>query len=203
MSDLSTADLAGGTTPRDRMTTDTSPSTSTRDPMVTTRDPIIDTRDSDLNATETTSSDTAFESRDVDRDMDARDRSATGSMAATTTPTTSSTQGATSRTSQLANPAATDGADNEGATSLFPTGEAEGFRSRWVEVQTGFVDEPRNAVEQADGLVAEMMKRLATVFADERARLEEQWSRGDDISTEDLRQALRRYRSFFDRLLSV
>ena len=65
------------------------------------------------------------------------------------------------------------------------------------------MDEPRDAVEQADGLVAEMMKRLAQVFADERGKLEEQWSRGDDISTEDLRQALRRYRSFFDRLLSV
>jgi len=90
-----------------------------------------------------------------------------------------------------------------GTTPLFPSGETEGFRSRWQEVQTGFVDEPRNAVEQADGLVAEMMQRLATVFSEERAKLEEQWSRGDDISTEDLRMALRRYRSFFDRLLSV
>ena len=94
------------------------------------------------------------------------------------------------------------GADT-GAEPLFPSSEAESFRSRWVEVQTGFVDEPRSAVEQADGLVAEMMKRLAQVFADERGKLEEQWSRGDDISTEDLRQALRRYRSFMDRLLSV
>jgi hypothetical protein len=108
------------------------------------------------------------------------------------------------RTSQLANPAATDGATtSDGAAPLFPSGEAETFRGRWVEVQTGFVDEPRRAVEQADSLVAEMMKRLATVFADERGKLEEQWSRGDDIGTEDLRQALRRYRSFFDRLLSV
>jgi hypothetical protein len=89
------------------------------------------------------------------------------------------------------------------AEPLFPTTDAETFRSRWTEVQTGFVDEPRHAVEQADGLVAEMMKQLAEVFADERSKLEEQWSRGDDISTEDLRQALRRYRSFFDRLLSV
>jgi phosphate uptake regulator len=89
------------------------------------------------------------------------------------------------------------------AEPMFPSGEVEGFRTRWTEVQTGFVDEPRSAVEQADGLVAEMMKRLAQVFADERGKLEEQWSRGDDISTEDLRQALRRYRSFMDRLLSV
>ena len=95
------------------------------------------------------------------------------------------------------------GQETDGATPLFPTDEAGGFRSRWTEVQTGFVDEPRSAVEQADSLVAEMMKRLAQVFADERGKLEEQWSRGDDISTEDLRQALRRYRSFMDRLLSV
>ena len=89
------------------------------------------------------------------------------------------------------------------ASPLFPAGEATSFRARWSEAQTGFVDEPRHAVEQADGLVAEMMQRLAQVFADERSKLEVQWSRGDDISTEDLRVALRRYRSFFDRLLSV
>jgi len=93
--------------------------------------------------------------------------------------------------------------EGNSAEPLFPTTDAETFRSRWTDVQTGFVDEPRHAVEQADGLVAEMMKQLAEVFADERSKLEEQWSRGDDISTEDLRQALRRYRSFFDRLLSV
>jgi hypothetical protein len=86
---------------------------------------------------------------------------------------------------------------------LFPAGDATSFRARWSEVQTGFVDEPRQAVEQADGLVAEMMQRLAQVFAAERGKLEEQWSRGDDISTEDLRVALRRYRSFMDRLLAV
>jgi hypothetical protein len=148
---LSTADLAGGTTAR----------TETTDTTVTTRDPMTDADQS-----------------------------------------TASTP---HRTSQLANPAATDGANTsmDAAAPLFPSGEVEGFRSRWVEVQTGFVDEPRSAVEQADSLVAEMMKRLAQVFADERGKLEEQWSRGDDISTEDLRQALRRYRSFMDRLLSV
>jgi hypothetical protein len=91
----------------------------------------------------------------------------------------------------------------DSSTPLFPTSEAEGFRSRWQEVQTGFVDEPRSAVERADGLVAEMMQRLAQVFADEQGKLEEQWSRGDDISTEDLRVALQRYRSFMDRLLAV
>ena len=67
----------------------------------------------------------------------------------------------------------------------------------------GFVDEPRQAVQQADSLVAGAMKRLAEMFAAERAKLEGQWDRGDDVSTEDLRLALRRYRSFFGRLLSV
>jgi len=88
-------------------------------------------------------------------------------------------------------------------TSLLPTDETAPFRSRWDTIQTGFVDEPRQSVEQADGLVAEVMQRLAEVFADERSKLEAQWSRGDDVSTEDLRIALRRYRSFFDRLLSM
>jgi hypothetical protein len=89
------------------------------------------------------------------------------------------------------------------AIPLLPADEATSFRARWSEVQTGFVDEPRHAVEQADGLVAEMMQRLAQVFAGERGKLEQQWSKGDDVSTEDLRVALRRYRSFFDRLLAV
>lgn len=65
------------------------------------------------------------------------------------------------------------------------------------------MDEPRRAVEQADSLVATTVKRLAEIFADERTKLEQQWSRGDQVSTEDLRIALRRYRSFFSRLLSV
>jgi len=91
----------------------------------------------------------------------------------------------------------------DGSSPLFPSGELEGLRTRWKEVQTAFVDEPRKAVEQADGLVASAMKRLAEVFAEERSKLEQQWDRGDNVSTEDLRVALQRYRSFFDRLLSV
>lgn len=94
--------------------------------------------------------------------------------------------------------------DGEGsAEPLFPARETEELRGRWQSIQAGFVDEPRKAVEQADGLVAAAMKRLAEVFASERERLESQWDRGDDVSTEDLRVALRRYRSFFDRLLSM
>jgi len=77
------------------------------------------------------------------------------------------------------------------------------FNSRWVGVQTGFVDEPRRAVEQADALVSDVIKRIADSFGRERAQLEQQWDRGDDVSTEDLRQALRRYRAFFSRLLAI
>ena len=89
------------------------------------------------------------------------------------------------------------------STPLFPNNELENLRNRWKEVQTAFVDEPRRAVEQADGLVASAMKRLAEVFAVERSKLEKQWDRGDTVSTEDLRVALQRYRTFFHRLLSV
>lgn len=66
-----------------------------------------------------------------------------------------------------------------------------------------FVDEPRDSVQKADGLVAEMMERLAQTFSEERTKLESQWERGDDLFTEDLRIALQRYRSFFQRLLSA
>jgi hypothetical protein len=86
---------------------------------------------------------------------------------------------------------------------LFREEELQGFRLRWDQVQASFVDEPRQAVEQADGLVANMVKRLAEEFSTARADLEKQWSAGGDVSTEDLRQVLRRYRSFFNRLLPI
>lgn len=89
------------------------------------------------------------------------------------------------------------------ATPLFPNEELDGLRTRWKTIQTAFVDEPRDAVHQADTLVASAMQRLAEVFAGERAKLEQQWDRGDNVSTEDLRVALQRYRTFFERLLSV
>jgi len=91
----------------------------------------------------------------------------------------------------------------EQAAPLFSSEEAKELRARWDTIQGTFVDEPRQAVEQADGLVAGAMKRLTEMFADERAKLEGQWDRGGDVSTENLRLALRRYRSFFGRLLSV
>jgi hypothetical protein len=87
--------------------------------------------------------------------------------------------------------------------SLFHDEEGRGFRTRWDAIQTGFVDQPRAAVEQADALVGEMLKRLTDGVGAERGKLESQWSRGQEASTEDLRIALKRYRSFFERLLSI
>ena len=77
------------------------------------------------------------------------------------------------------------------------------YRDRWHDLQARFVDEPRDTVADADSLVAELLQELARGFNDARGRLEEQWSRGDDVSTEDLRLALQRYRSFFERLLAA
>ena len=95
------------------------------------------------------------------------------------------------------------GGAESGAGPLLPASESEGFRARWTDVQTGFVDAPRRAVEQADSLVAELMQHLAKTFADERTKLESQWDRGDDVPTDDLRTAFQRYRSFFERLLAT
>ena len=101
-------------------------------------------------------------------------------------------KGTTGKPSEIDNP-----------TPLFPESESTNFRNRWIEIPAAFVDEPRRAVEQGDALVADVIKRLASSFADERSKLEGQWGRGDNVSTEDLRVALQRYRAFFDRLLSV
>ena len=98
---------------------------------------------------------------------------------------------------------ATETRNSSDTAPLFPPNELEELRNRWSSVQTAFVDEPRRAVEQADGLVASAMKRLAEVFAEERSKLEQQWDGGGNVSTEDLRIALHRYRSFFHRLLSI
>ena len=86
---------------------------------------------------------------------------------------------------------------------LFSNEEERDFRNRWKDIQTGFVDEPRLSVEQADELIAKLLQRLAESFSEQRSHLEQQWEKSDSASTEDLRLALRRYRSFFDRLLSI
>jgi hypothetical protein len=94
-------------------------------------------------------------------------------------------------------------ANEEPSSPLFADDTSGELWRQWDAVQGGFVDEPRRAVEEADMLVADTMKRLAETFARERDTLEQQWARGSDVSTEDLRVALQRYRSFFKRLLSV
>ena len=86
---------------------------------------------------------------------------------------------------------------------LLSADKSESFTRQWHEIQVAFVDEPRDSVAQADTLVADLMQQLAASFSEERERLEKQWDSGDDVSTEDLRVALTRYRSFFDRLLSA
>ena len=77
------------------------------------------------------------------------------------------------------------------------------MRARWDDVQAAFVDAPKECVQKADALVAEVVEQLTTGFSEARSRLEAQWARGEDASTEDLRLALKRYREFFQRLLSV
>ena len=118
-------------------------------------------------------------------------------------PTTADIALGTDDSGEQAPPAAEAVADDNERRPLLEEQATVEVRSRWEKIQGGFVDEPRRAVEEADTLVAELMQQLADSFAKERKGLEGQWDRGDEVSTEDLRIALQRYRSFFDRLLSV
>ena len=133
-------------------------------------------------------------SAEIEREGENENRSA--KMAPATSKHAGSTAGTTAG-------AAAAVAKEPEAGPLFSAEEAGNLRAKWDAIQVGFVDEPRRAVQEADGLVAVAMKRLAEQFAAERSTLEGQWDRGGDVSTEDLRIALRRYRSFFGRLLSV
>jgi len=92
---------------------------------------------------------------------------------------------------------------SEPNSALFDTEASKDLQERWLNIQTAFVDEPGKAVEQAEALVGEVMTQLTESFARERRDLQARWSGHDDVSTEDLRQAIRRYRSFFNRLLAV
>ena len=95
-------------------------------------------------------------------------------------------------------------ASNAGLEPLFEDEAAQKFRSRWQVIQGKFVDDPRDSVKQADDLVADIIKSVTMSFADRRSGLEKQWNSGDNnISTEDMRVALKRYRSFFERLLTL
>ena len=93
--------------------------------------------------------------------------------------------------------------DADDRTALFEPTQLSEFKGRWSEIQASFVDEPQRAVQQADALVSDVIARIADSFGRERTQLEQQWDRGGDVSTEELRQALQRYRSFFSRLLTL
>jgi hypothetical protein len=92
---------------------------------------------------------------------------------------------------------------SEAITPLLPQEQSERFTDQWQEIQASFVDRPQEAVERADALVEDLLQRITGKFAAEREHLERQWGEGDEVSTEDLRVVLTRYRSFFERLLST
>jgi hypothetical protein len=94
------------------------------------------------------------------------------------------------------------GTDAGSSEALLNHEESGRFRTRWNEIQGKFVDEPRSAVQQADALVSEVIENITQMFANEHQLLEGQWNQGKDVSTEDLRKTLQRYRSFFNRLVS-
>jgi hypothetical protein len=102
--------------------------------------------------------------------------------------------------SPAAAPASSDTASSD---ALFAESDLTELRARWTDVQATFVDDPKDCVQKADSLVSDAVDQLTASFSHARSRLEEQWARGEDASTEDLRLALKRYREFFDRLLAV
>jgi hypothetical protein len=93
--------------------------------------------------------------------------------------------------------------ETSAAEALFAGDDLADLRARWASVQAAFVDDPRDCVQKADVLVSDLVEQLTTGFAQARSHLEEQWSRGEEASTEDLRLALMHYREFFERLLAV
>ena len=126
---------------------------------------------------------------------------------------TAPTVNPSSRTDQIANPGAAQQtappagaagrtAETEAAQLLDPK-DRDAMTQRWRDIQADFVDQPQKAMQDADALVAGLMQQLAQMFSQERSQLEAQWSRGDEVSTEDLRVSLQRYLAFFERLLSV
>ena len=98
---------------------------------------------------------------------------------------------------------AADARTNGERARLFEQDRSSELQRRWTDVQARFVDDPKAAVKSADALVDEVIRDLSTLFSDERSKLEGQWDRNADVSTEDLRVAIRRYRAFFERLLSI
>jgi len=131
----------------------------------------------------------------------------TADLAATSTPDQISTNSGGSRGSNVTGSNRSDARENHDGQDqpgpLFSSDESGRLQSDWDRIQNDFVDAPREAVREADQLVAATVKRVAESFASQRSTLEQQWERGGEVSTEDLRQALQRYRIFFRRLLAV
>ncbi|HET9557656.1 MAG TPA: hypothetical protein VFS70_11010 [Actinomycetota bacterium] len=98
-------------------------------------------------------------------------------------------------------PAATDAPATAGTSaSLVGSLDADGIRNRFLDIQAGFVDEPRQAVEEAGRFVDELLQQVADALREQRAQLA---GATDEGSTEDLRLALRAYRQFVDRILGM
>ncbi|GAA5161675.1 MULTISPECIES: hypothetical protein [Amycolatopsis] len=106
-----------------------------------------------------------------------------------------------SRPAEEERPAEASRPGEDDRVQLFSEEEVERFRGRWQSLQTAFVDDPQETVQEADQLVAEVMQALASTFAEHKRELETQWQQGEQVATEDLRLALRRYRTFFNELL--
>jgi hypothetical protein len=142
--------------------------------------------------------------RDADRntgfdtDRDADQNLSTADLASASASGTEDSRADTPADDRPDRPRADD--TGEEAPALIDEEKITGFRDRWQNVQTGFVDDPKQAVRQADELVAAVISALATTFAEHKSELEGQWQQGEP-ATEELRIALRRYRSFFDQLL--
>jgi hypothetical protein len=118
-------------------------------------------------------------------------------------PQTMDTESSAARTELSENGPSTAETEPPPDEPLFADVTLSGLRSRWDDVQAAFVDDPKECVQKADALVAQVVEQLTTGFSEARSRLEAQWDRGEQASTEDLRLALKRYREFFQRLLSV
>lgn len=166
------------------------------------RSVIIDERQQPLPSSDATSTATTATPSPATSTM--ATPTTTGSEAQTATAArNASRETGSQRTSSVSVPTADDRSAEQAMGALFPQGELQQFRVRWDQVQASFVDDPRRSVQEADNLVASVVKRIADQFAEQRGKLEGQWSRGDDATTEELRRSMRQYRAFFERLLSM
>ncbi|WP_406169906.1 hypothetical protein [Streptomyces sp. NBC_00996] len=200
-SGLSTDDIAQ---PRDRRTADTDDTASTRSEV-----PTFPGEGTTLAGESAEREDVKAESGPPAEDVEADSRPAAEDTKADSGPSPEATADSSDARDEAT--ADSSGARDEARGSdagaedeipqLLSAEDEEGFRARWQEVQSKFVDDPRDAVNTADALVADVMQRLAATFADHKQELEGQWNRGEQADTEDLRLALRHYRSFFNRLL--